>query len=188
MLRFVLIFCLLPQSEGVLVTARAGDLCLWDSRTVHCNSPGIAAETKSSLGSKQTLSSSSSSSSSALPPKAHVQRFAAPGRLKMPSLPGLAESMTKRSARLVIESQSDGIVRVVTQHLDEHKETMESESLRTHFAVGKYGGMVHVRNCQNSEVTFEGTFSKILIEGCSNCCFTVRGPKRCLPSLHKRNT
>jgi len=29
-----------------LVNAKAGDLCLWDSRTVHCNSPGITPLTK----------------------------------------------------------------------------------------------------------------------------------------------
>lgn len=31
---------LVPKSK--LVVCQAGDLCLWDSRTVHCNSPGIS--------------------------------------------------------------------------------------------------------------------------------------------------
>lgn len=33
-----------------LVNAKAGDLCLWDSRTVHCNSPGIAPSAKPDEG------------------------------------------------------------------------------------------------------------------------------------------
>jgi len=30
----------LAKLQKTVVTAKAGDLCLWDSRTVHCNSPG----------------------------------------------------------------------------------------------------------------------------------------------------
>lgn len=33
------------ESEPKLVTCEAGDLCLWDSRTVHCNTPGKLEET-----------------------------------------------------------------------------------------------------------------------------------------------
>ena len=50
-------FVLLPPSDpllskpGKLVTALAGDLVLWDSRTVHCNTPATAT----SQGSKQAL-------------------------------------------------------------------------------------------------------------------------------------
>eukprot|EP01129_Flabellula_baltica_P017510 TRINITY_DN971_c0_g2_i4.p1 TRINITY_DN971_c0_g2~~TRINITY_DN971_c0_g2_i4.p1 ORF type:complete len:355 (-),score=70.32 TRINITY_DN971_c0_g2_i4:456-1520(-) len=32
------------EYEKILVCAKAGDLILWDSRTVHCNSPGITAD------------------------------------------------------------------------------------------------------------------------------------------------
>ena len=45
-------FVLVPLSDpllsqpGKLVTARAGDLVLWDSRTVHCNTPATAATLK----------------------------------------------------------------------------------------------------------------------------------------------
>jgi endonuclease/exonuclease/phosphatase family metal-dependent hydrolase len=45
-------FVLLPPSDpllsqpGKLVTARAGDLILWDSRTVHCNTPATSQHTQ----------------------------------------------------------------------------------------------------------------------------------------------
>lgn len=32
---------ILKQYTPKLVNAKAGDFCIWDSRTIHCNSPGI---------------------------------------------------------------------------------------------------------------------------------------------------
>lgn len=32
------------ETDGVLVGAKAGDLVLWDSRTIHCNTPALTAE------------------------------------------------------------------------------------------------------------------------------------------------
>ena len=44
---------LLVEKKAILVKAKAGDLLLWDSRTVHCNTPGtyiyISSLTISSL-------------------------------------------------------------------------------------------------------------------------------------------
>lgn len=37
------------EMQSVLVTCRAGDLVLWDSRTVHCNTPGSASTVKDEL-------------------------------------------------------------------------------------------------------------------------------------------
>jgi len=39
-----------PPFVKKLVNAKAGDLCLWDSRTVHCNSPGITPAMKPENG------------------------------------------------------------------------------------------------------------------------------------------
>jgi hypothetical protein len=35
---------ILQRSDGVLVGARAGDMILWDSRTIHCNCPALTVE------------------------------------------------------------------------------------------------------------------------------------------------
>jgi len=32
---------LLKEGKGILVCTKAGDLILWDSRTIHCNCPGL---------------------------------------------------------------------------------------------------------------------------------------------------
>ena len=37
--------CLYRFRRKILVTAKAGDLILWDSRTVHCNTPGLHTAT-----------------------------------------------------------------------------------------------------------------------------------------------
>eukprot|EP00808_Paulinella_micropora_P024439 g61512.t1 len=50
----------LLNTKGRLVHCRAGDMCLWDSRTVHCNAPGIAPPPQHN---KQPTSPSFSSSS-----------------------------------------------------------------------------------------------------------------------------
>eukprot|EP00005_Dracoamoeba_jomungandri_P001157 CAMPEP_0174259448 /NCGR_PEP_ID=MMETSP0439-20130205/8268_1 /TAXON_ID=0 /ORGANISM="Stereomyxa ramosa, Strain Chinc5" /LENGTH=337 /DNA_ID=CAMNT_0015343337 /DNA_START=57 /DNA_END=1070 /DNA_ORIENTATION=+ len=35
---------LLQNNDGILVCAKAGDMLLWDSRTVHCNTPALTTE------------------------------------------------------------------------------------------------------------------------------------------------
>jgi hypothetical protein len=70
------------QLQPILVTASAGDLILWDSRTVHCNAPGSLEEEDVTDG----ASSSSSSSSSSSPPElmrivAYICQVPAPGNL-----------------------------------------------------------------------------------------------------------
>ena len=144
-----------------LVKCRAGDFVLWDSRTVHCNSPALrdqlwlAEQEKAAIGSRASVTSSSNSRTQAF------FDFIADLREMLPSLPAAVSSSSSKAPpprlqRLVSYQCMTPLSKVnprsLAQYREARLEAVEVGMTTNHWAHEFHGGSVAGRDCVHAKV------------------------------------